>query len=664
MIRRAFAAVALLAGFLPAAATAADDLVGRFAALESIAGIAVAPDGRHIALGCERDGRRAACVYELDAADKPPFVIRTRPEQRLIGLRWSSPEWLLLDTDVTENLTAVTNDTRLIRVSRLMSFNIRTREGATLLATGRTAYLTDLTHVLATPPATPDEILMLAGAWQAAPTRDSRIDSDEKGWRYGIYRVSLKNGQGRLVTGGGPTTESFVTDPEGRPIARYDTDPKAGRSTLHRMDARGDLSKLLDDESPATSHAPEGLLAGGEALAFSAFSDEGIFSPYLIDLATGAVRPAAATQANAVDFGGWIDDGSTAMIVGYGYTDDVPRQRFLEPRLERARVILEKALAGKSVDISSWSRDFSVVGLSAAAPGEPATYYVYDAGRKALSPVGAARPELAGLPVAPTTPLRYTARDGLQIDAYLTLPPGKTATDGPFPLLLFPHGGPYARSDAGFDWWSGYFAQRGYAVLQPNFRGSAGYGREFRERGYGEFGGAMIDDMIDGARHAVARGIADPARICTMGASYGGYAALMVPLRDASLAKCAIAVNALSEPSSFVGEVVKNYGKDSPALAFWEDYLGSRFRDAGAKAAVSPARNADALALPVLLLHGTLDTTVLVGHSRELKRRMTEAGRDVRLVELAGDDHYLATTSVRATLLTEIDSFLQTHIGR
>lgn len=654
-------ACASLVALLPITATA-DDLIDRYASLDTIGGVSVAPDGRHIALTCQRAGRRAACVYELDAIDKPPLVFNARAEQRLVRIRWSSPEWLLLDVNITEDLTNVTNNVRLMTFSRTLAINIRTREAAQLMVNGETAYTSNLTHVSAAPESTPDEILMTAGYYRIDAFKDTRIGSGRDDRRVGLFRVSLKSGQGKLVNDGTQETYGYVVDPQGVLRARADFDEKARRDTVYRVDKNG-LTRVLErTDLHSGADAIAGLVVGGQALALGAYADSGDYAPYLVDLATADVKPADLGVAG-IDMGGWLDDGTSSTVVGVHYVDDVPRQRFIDPILQRWLTALGKALPGKNLWFHSWSKDRSVIGLSAAAPGEPDTYYVFDSKLKSLSPVGESRPELTGRAVAPTTRVRYAARDGLAIDAYLTLPPGKTEKDGPFPLLLFPHGGPFARDDASFDWWGSYFAQRGYAVLKPNFRGSDGYGLAFREKGYNEFGGAMIDDIVDGAKYLVSKGIADGARICAMGASYGGYASLMVPIRDASLVKCVIGVNSVTEPSDYLSEVVKRYGTDSLALGFWDDYMGDRFRDTAAKAAISPLRSARSIKVPVLLLHGKLDTTVFVEQSRMMKERLEDAGGNVRLVELEGDDHYLNTAAVRKTLLTEIDGFLTSHLA-
>lgn len=656
-------AIVLIAGIVVAPrVVGADDLIDRFARLEAIGGVSIATDGRHIALLCERNGRRAACVHELDAVDKPPQIFAPRLEQRLHRIRWSSPEWLLLDVDVTQDLTNVANNVRLMTFTRTLAINIGTREGSQLLTNGETAYTSRLTRIVAAPEATPDEVLMSAYYWRADASKDTRLGTGGDSARMGLFRVNLKTGYGKLVEDGGTLTYSYVLDPQGAMRARADFEEKTRRDTVYRVDG-GKLTRLLERDGVTSATDPiAGLAVDGKALALGEYAQDGNYTPYLIDLATGARRP-ADPGLEGTGVGGWIDDGTTSSIVGVYRAGEHGSQHFIDPALHRWYAALGRALPGKSIQFESWSRDRSTIGLSAVAPGEPASYYIFDAKQKALSPVGQARPELADLPVAPTTVVQYAARDGLGIEAYLTLPPGKTEKDGPFPLLLMPHGGPFARDDASFDWWGAYFAQRGYAVLKPNFRGSDGYGLEFRRKGFGEFGGAMIDDIIDGAKYLVAKGVADGSRICAMGASYGGYASLMVPIRDPSLARCVIGVNSVTEPSTHISEIVKRYGKDSMTLEFWDDYIGDRFRDTAEKAAISPLRNAQGIRVPVLLLHGSLDTTVFVEQSRALRDRLTATGGSVRLVELEGDDHYLNTTAVRRTLLTEIDTFLTRHLA-
>ncbi|MBV6415601.1 MAG: hypothetical protein CMLOHMNK_00113 [Steroidobacteraceae bacterium] len=639
----------LLAGTcLPRAGSAADETaIDLYARLPAIEDIAVAPDGRHIALACDRAGRRAACVYEFDAIDKPPAYFGTRDDQRLTRIRWAGPEWLLLDVNVTEDLTNVTNNVRLMSFARTFAIDTRTRAATQLLKNAGAAYAQNLTRVVAMNPATPDEI------WMAATYSACN-------GCFGLFRVDLRTGIGKLENDGTNATYAYLVDGQGVLRARADYDWRQRRDLIYRVDT-GHLTKIFDQATPGlTANSVGGLVRGTGTVAIGNYNEAGYYVPWLLDLATSQVRQADVSLRDT-DIDDWIPDGTSSSIVGFVYATGDRRQEFFDPQLEHWRKTLASALPGKSVWFHSWSRDRSVIGLSAAGPGEPAMFYIFDAGRKALSPVGPARPELTDRPVATTHAVRFAARDGLAIEAYLLLPPGKSAKDGPFPLLLFPHGGPLARDDARFDWWAAYFAQRGYAVLKPNFRGSYGYGRAFRDKGRNELGGAMIDDIIDGAKDLISRGVADKDRICAMGARFGGYAALMIPVRDAALLRCVIAVNPVTDPSGYISEVVKATGTRSLELDFWSDYMGDRFRDAADKIAISPLRSAAAIKVPVLL-QSTLDSTVLIGQSRALKSRLDKLGTPAQLVEFGGDDRTLNSAAARRTLLTGIDAFLQASL--
>ena len=221
--------------------------------------------------------------------------------------------------------------------------------------------------------------------------------------------------------------------------------------------------------------------------------------------------------------------------------------------------------------------------------------------------------------------------------AYLTLPPGKTRADGPFRIVLMPHGGPEARDDASDDWLAQAVACAGYAVLQPNFRGSAGYGSDFRDAGYGEFGGKMVLDVIDGATKLIEEGIGASDGHCAMGWSYGGYSALMTALLDADRTKCAISINGVTDPFELIytGPV---------SLAYWEQYLGDIYKTPkDQKSAITPRDRVSEYRAPLLLIHGKEDTTVTYYQSSMFARSAPRA----ELVAIEGDDHGLFNSASR-----------------
>jgi dipeptidyl aminopeptidase/acylaminoacyl peptidase len=627
-------------------AAAADDLIERFATIETVWASRIAPDGKHVALGCSTpQGLRAACIYQLDAPGKKPIVYTSSPDQRIENLFWAGPDWLLLHVNRNDNVKATSDNISLLRLDRLLANNVRTGQSSILLE--KDVPQVDLTDVAATPAGWSGEIVM-------------RATSD---YGLGAYRVDLATGRGKVLERYSPFTMHMLFDEAGAPVLELKYDRKQQRYVLmSRKD--GVEHGIGEDEADVVSPLDwAGYIDGGNKLAGLGYADDGTVQPYVYDIAT-RTRTQADASLQKINVSGWISERTSDAVVGVYYTTDYPRQKFFDETLERARLAVAKALPDQTIYLTSWSADRSLITLWAAPPGASETHYLFDRKQGTLSPLGVARPLLSNLPGVTTTSIKYAARDGLTIEAFLTLPIGKVSSDGPFPLVLMPHGGPSDRDDASFDMLVNFLAHRGYAVLRPNFRGSAGYGLEFRKKGYGEFGGAMIDDIIDGTRFVIGGGIVDRNRICSMGGSYGGYAALMVALREPDLVKCVVSISGVTDPTALFGERLKLFDRDSSVMRFWENYIGSRFRDKEEIVAASPVRSAQRIPVPVLLLHGTDDVNVPVSQSRHLKKQLKNHDRPVKYVEIEGADHYMNTTDARRVLLTETDAFLAKYLSK
>ncbi|MEZ0241926.1 MAG: alpha/beta hydrolase family protein, partial [Sphingomonas sp.] len=294
------------------------------------------------------------------------------------------------------------------------------------------------------------------------------------------------------------------------------------------------------------------------------------------------------------------------------------------------------------------SEDDTKLLLWAGSDVDPGRYYVFDRTAKKLTEIMLTRPPLEGATLAPVKSVTFTATDGTQIPAYLTLPPGSDGKN--LPTIVMPHGGPESRDEWGFDWLAQYFAARGFAVLQPNFRGSAGYGQAwFVENGFKSWRTA-IGDVNDGGRWLIAQGIADPARLAIVGWSYGGYAALQSAVLDPDLFKAIIAIAPVTDLGKTKEEAryFANYGIVS-------DFIG----DGPHINEGSPARNATRFKAPVLMFHGEMDANVGVAQSRLMEARLKEAGRPVELVTYPRLDHGLLDSRVRIGMLDRSDVFLR-----
>jgi dipeptidyl aminopeptidase/acylaminoacyl peptidase len=270
----------------------------------------------------------------------------------------------------------------------------------------------------------------------------------------------------------------------------------------------------------------------------------------------------------------------------------------------------------------------------------------------------ALNPSVAAEELGASRVVRYAARDGVEITGYLTLPAG--AGDGPHPLILMPHGGPEVRDLFIYDRDAQFLATRGYAVFRPNFRGSSGYGRAFAEAGYGEWGGRMQNDLTDAVAHLVSTGVADPARICIMGYSYGGYAALAGAAFTPDLYRCSISIAGVSDLAEQARYVIRE--GDAEEGDYIRRSIGDPRADRARLDARSPALHAESITIPVLLLHGDQDSIVPVQQSRRMERALRNAGRDVSYVETAGEGHPYWSDTNQTRLYTEIETFLARHL--
>nr|WP_281501521.1 alpha/beta fold hydrolase [Kordiimonas laminariae] len=252
--------------------------------------------------------------------------------------------------------------------------------------------------------------------------------------------------------------------------------------------------------------------------------------------------------------------------------------------------------------------------------------------------------------------VNITARDSINIPSFLTFPAGKEDTKS-LPAIILPHGGPFGvRDDAHWDYWAQFYASRGYIVLQPNFRGSGGYGRTHRYSGFNQWGGKMQDDLTDATKWLISEGYADPERICIVGGSYGGYASLMGLITEPDLYKCAISINGVTN----LPRIKRDDKNNSIGGRNWIKRMGL---DGVDDEQVSPYHRAQEIKVPVMLISAEDDTRVSYRQSGQMHTRLRELGKDSTYIKLDDGGHSLVTAKARHTLLTETEKFLQKHIG-
>jgi dipeptidyl aminopeptidase/acylaminoacyl peptidase len=334
-------------------------------------------------------------------------------------------------------------------------------------------------------------------------------------------------------------------------------------------------------------------------------------------------------------------------MMGMGYVGDDTHYHFIDKELQAGWDWTVRVFGFQRVELVSISADHSRLLVRVQGSKSGFAYYLSDIKEHLTKTIGAVFEGVTQ--VADMRAIKYKAADGLEIPAYLTLPPDRPAKD--LPVIVFPHGGPQARDNLGFDWWAQAMAMQGYAVLQPNYRGSS-LDKKFIEAGYGQWGRKMQTDLSDGLSYLATQGIVDPKRACIVGASYGGYAALAGVTLQSGIYRCAVAVSAVSDPANFMRWVGRkeSYGEKT-GQRYWERFLGVDDPSDKRLDAISPLKHIDQLTVPMLLIHGRDDTTVPYDQSLDVAKVMKKAGRTVELVTLDREDHYFSHSATRLQML-------------
>ncbi|MBA3511368.1 MAG: S9 family peptidase [Sphingomonas sp.] len=368
----------------------------------------------------------------------------------------------------------------------------------------------------------------------------------------------------------------------------------------------------------------------------------------------GSMATRLVAENPRVDIDDVVRIGDGQKVIGYTYAEDKRQTVYFDPEFKALSASLAKALPRlplvRFVDASRDGRKLLVIAASDVDPGR---YYLFDRDKKTLTEAMLARPELQGRTLASVKPVTIPAPDGVLIPAYLTLPPGREAKG--LPAVVLPHGGPSARDEWGFDWLAQFLAARGFAVLQPQFRGSAGFGDAWlKENGFKSWR-TSIGDINATARWLASQGMGDPNRLAIVGWSYGGYAALQSAVTEPALYKAVVAV----APVTDLALLKQDYRNFTIAN------LVNREIGSGPHVAEgSPLRRASAIAAPVLLVHGSKDANVRVWHSQKMHDALRGAGKQSELLLFDGLDHQLEDAGARAQMLTRIGDLLQRTIGR
>ena len=610
--------------------------------------VSMSPSGNYVAMAVPvADGMETQLhILPLDGSGMGQ-ALRFARQQHVTGIIWSADDQIVVARAKMEPLKA-----QPYSLGELMSTGIDGKNQETLFAYekddgNRRGRRKDMgfASVVKVLDKEPGKVLVDFTAWPESRGDEKQTTS--------IYKVDTRTGNRQEVEQVRDTA-SFMFDHSGRARLKVTSSNNDDPILEYRPDTGNDwkpVPKSLAGYSMSLLHVD-----ADDNTAYASITDKGEPTQlYKVDLA----------KATRVRLAG-RDDQSIARVLYAGhdgapfgviYDEGKPSVQYLDPASDWAKLHagLLKSFPGQMVSFVDWSRDNQKVLFSTWGDRHPGAYYVLDRTANKVQMVSELMPWLKAANLSPSLPISFQTRDGLTLHGVYTAPAG----GGLRPLIVMPHGGPHGPYDRwGYDSDAQFLASRGYGVLQVNYRGSGGRGKDFMESGYREWGGKMQDDLADGVKWAVDNKVADPNRICTYGASYGGYAALMQPIRYPALYKCAI---------GYVGvydlQVMKKEG-DITDRASGRRYLDRALgTDEAVLKAWSPAQNVDKIKVPVFLAQGSIDRRVPMEQFDALKNAFKAAGVPIETMVASGEGHGFYKPENRAELYRRMEIFLNQHIG-
>lgn len=653
-----------LAPALPAAAAAptapsAPPPAAAFGALPAIDDVTLSPDGRSLAYSIDQ-GAKGKVVVAVDLASgdtRSTFPLGAKGKLR--DLEWADDETLLIEVSLSHEWYGRGSEMVRQEMFRTIAVDLKGGKPQMLLMQGGSRNLVSGAYLVSTYTDQPKTVLMSTMDFSFTKQNsvvDTRIDKGrhDTGWVHKIYAVNVRTGAGKQLEIGTAFTTEWLADAAGRPVARGEWEPEA---KLYRILAKRGMGwNEIYRQNDGGTLSLEAISADGAAVIARGYA--GAQHEKLWSIAMDGSGARVFLEDPNYDVESVLRDRFDGRPIGATIGGPDGTTRWLDPKAEAMQQRIARAFPGRTVHVYGRSRDEQRVLAEVTGTSAPPVYYVVDLAKRTADIVGEAYPGLADAKLGTVQSITYPARDGTPIPAYLTLPPGDAKTN--LALVVLPHGGPEARDELRFDWLVQYLATRGYAVLQPQFRGSTGFGEAWRKAGYRQWGGLMQDDVSDGVAAMVKQGVADAKRVCIVGASYGGYAALAGATLTPELYRCAVSIGGVSDLTAMLGFTKMNRGDESNSLAYWNDHIGSvhdpKVLDR------SPVRHADAVRAPILLVHGTKDTVVPIEQSEFMAGELKRAGKPFEFIRLEDEDHWLSRGETRTRVLEETGRFLEQNL--
>ena len=628
---------ALIAG---AARAAPLEAYGRLPAMDQVA---ISPDGSKIAFAQSINGKTAVVVDQLSPAsvvlNLPPSDLPVR------ALIWADATHLLVVKPPAAGGAITFGETYVVQ-----SVDIEKRKVTPLLNFTDTLVRTEGPGLANTASEMPQvstvkghTTVFLRGATvDGAVNAPALMSSDLAAAKDQVVERGISSDPGRR----------WIVDDQGNQIAQTKYEDFAKTWSL-RIKQGGNWVEVYAAKAPALPPQVLGLNGDGTLLLLQMVKDGGGAEYRSVSLADGKV---SGPLADYEGYATLIRDPMTQRVIGGVKMGMEPSYVFFDAKDQAGWNAVLASFPNEQVDPVSWSRDRSraIVRLTGVKHG--IAYAFVDLGSHKAAMIGQAYQGVTADDLADVNIVKYPAQDGQMIQAFLTVPIGREFKN--LPLIVLAHDGPAGRDQAGFDWQAQALASRGYAVLQPQFRGSTGFDPKLEAAGAGEFGRKMQSDLSDGVRALASKGYIDPKRVCIVGVGYGGYAALAGVTLEQGVYRCAVAVAGASDLRKLmVNRPAGPFGPPPPSP--WERFVGAKGPTDPLYEQISPASHAAQAAGPVLLIHAQNDAVAPIQQSWDMEAALKKANKPVELVTLTGDDHGLAREATRLQTLQATVAFLE-----
>ena len=632
MVRFAFVgALALAAGGGALAAPPLPDAVPIevFAALPAIQDPELSPDGTKVAAKIDIEGQQYLVVQPLFGG-KPSALAQGQSDINWWG--WVNNDWLVVG--IGDDIT-------------LYGYDLYAKTILGVSADMKTVKEVDRNRV----GVEADDVIWIAhdGSPRLLLAKSTGIYGDDE-WYPSVFDVDVSTGKAKKIVTSVDKVWEWDADAAGN--VRYGVlSDDEGRRTgvIYRGPEGGKFQRLAIAKQKGASIPPLPKIYRPDGMAIAFDDSDGRMALYELSLPSFKLGKKLYGDARYdIDTVYKTQAGSDAM--GYSFVGKRLQVEWLDANFKDIQTGLDTTLGAGNGRIVSWSRDMKRLLVEVGTPSQAGGLYYWNTDEDRMQRYAWKNATLKNRTLSPVSTVEYKARDGVPIEAVLTLPRGRVHKN--LPLIMMPHGGPNARDSESYDWWVQFLAEQGYAVMQPNYRGSTGYGNAFYELGKGEWGGKMQDDLIDGVDWLAKQGIVDAKRVCIVGASYGGYAAMRGAQRDTKHYRCAVSYAGISDLNAILKYDRNTMGKG--VVEYWKD-RASDFD------AVSPRFHAAEFGTPILIAHGAADKRVPVKQSRMLVTELQKAGKPYEYLEQKKGDHFFSRAEDRLEFLKALRAFLDKH---